>query len=316
VIAPNRSNTRANGSVSQFTYLVRAGASVCGTCVMAFLSHSVGAQEQEEPPSQEISVQAERQTALDQEAMTISETPNAGPQSRHLSAIVGFGPLVSPAYDGSKKTKVSPFPYVDIRGLLGGRLYLSSLDGLGVNLFNAHGFRGGLTVGPSGGRTSSDDPHLNGLPDISTAAAVGAFLSYSFRPFAVQAKIDRRVGSNSGTKGSLGVTYAVAPIADLHLSFSADMNWADKNYQQAFFGISSVDSARTAAVGNPLPAYAPGAGLIDVGVTAAAVYQVGNHWGLVARFGLHDLAGTPPRNSPLVQRQLQPSFAIGALYKF
>jgi outer membrane scaffolding protein for murein synthesis (MipA/OmpV family) len=283
---------------------------------MAFLSCSAGAQAQEEPPSQEISVQAERQTALDQEAMTISETPDAGPLSRHLSAIVGFGPLVSPAYDGSKKWKVSPFPYVDIRGMLGGRLYLSSLDGLGVNLFSAHGFRGGLNVGPSGGRTSSDDPHLNGLPDIGTAAAVGAFLSYSFRPFAVQAKIDRRVGSNSGTKGSLGVTYAVAPIQDLHLSFSTDMNWADKNYQQAFFGITSTDSARTAAVGNPLPVYTPGAGLIDVGVTAAAVYQVGNHWGLVARLGLHDLVGTPPRDSPLVQRQLQPSFAIGALYKF
>jgi outer membrane scaffolding protein for murein synthesis (MipA/OmpV family) len=49
---------------------------------------------------------------------------------------------------------------------------------------------------------------------------------------------------------------------------------------------------------------------------AAGVYQVGDHWGLVARIGFHDLLGTSVKDSPLTQRTFQPSFAVGAMYKF
>jgi MipA family protein len=267
-------------------------------------------------PVQTIQIEAERQTALDAEAMTVSETPDAGPQRKHLSMIVGLGPFIGPVYDGSRKSKVRPFPYVDIRGLLDGRVFASSLDGLGVNLVSAGPLRAGLSVNQSGGRTSSDDAHLKGLPDISDAARAGGFVAYSFRPFAVEMKVDRRIGSNPGTQASLGASYGAAPLPDLHLSLSADLTWADAAYQKAFFGVTPAEAAQATADGNRLRAYTPGAGLSTVGFTAAGVYQLGGHWGLVARLGLHDLIGPSGKDSPLTQRTFQPNFAVGALYKF
>src|SRR5690349_15768121 len=48
----------------------------------------------------EVSIEAERQTVLAKQAMTISETPDAGPQVKHRSVVVGLGPIIAPAYLG------------------------------------------------------------------------------------------------------------------------------------------------------------------------------------------------------------------------
>ena len=271
---------------------------------------------QTEPPMQTIQIEAERQTARDAEAMTVSETPDAGPDRKHRSVIVGLGPFIGPVYDGSRKSKVRPFPYVDMRGLFDGRVFVSSLDGLGVNLVRAGPLRAGVVINQSDGRNSGDDSHLKGLPDIGTAGQAGGFVSYTFKPFAVEAKVDRRIGSDPGTRASLGASYGAAPIPDLHLSLSADLTWADSNYQKTFFGVTPAQAARASADGNALRAYAPRSGLSTVGLAGAGVYQLGGHWALVARVGLHDLIGPSGRDSPLTQRTFQPNFALGGLYKF
>jgi hypothetical protein len=100
----------------------------------------------EQPDSQqqapaEISIEAERQTALAKQAVIISETPDAGPQSKRLSVVVGLGASAGPAYGGSAVTRVTAIPYVDVRGLLGGRLYISDVNGLGLNLLDTGSFR-------------------------------------------------------------------------------------------------------------------------------------------------------------------------------
>jgi outer membrane scaffolding protein for murein synthesis (MipA/OmpV family) len=65
--------------------------------------------------------------------MIISETPDAGPQSKRLSVVVGLGASVGPAYAGSAVTRVAPIPYVDVRGLLGGCPYVVVNDILGCD---------------------------------------------------------------------------------------------------------------------------------------------------------------------------------------
>lgn len=248
--------------------------------------------------------------------MTISETPDAGPQTKHLSVIVGLGPILAPDYLGSKKDKVGVIPVIDVRGLLGGRVYISDLNGLGLNLVDTGSFRAGLNAGPASGRKSSVDPHLKGLPDIGDAAAIGGFMAYWRGPLAFQANITRRVGSHPGTAAAVGTAYSVAPLPNLQLNFSTSVTWADASLQKTFFGISPAASARATAVGNPLPAYAPGAGAVNIAATATAVYLLGNHWGVVARVGLVDLIGNSVRDSPLTQRAFQPNVAFGVLYIF
>jgi outer membrane protein len=271
---------------------------------------------QESQPTDEISITKQRQTQLSSEALSISDTPDAEPHVDGISGVAGLGAMVAPAYDGSKKTKVSPYPYVDIHGFFNDRLYLSSVRGIGVNLLDFDHFRGGFALNYAGGRTSKDDPHLNGLPDISGAAQPGAFLTYSLKPFAFEMRVRRRLGSTAGTLVELGASAAAAPMPKLHLSFGAGLAWADSSYQRAFFGVSAAQAAQATAAGNPLTPYTAKAGLTTAGVTAAGVYQIGRHWGLLGRLELQDLIGSQPKHSPLTQRAFQPGLALGAAYTF
>jgi outer membrane protein len=271
---------------------------------------------QESQPTDEISIVKKRETQLNSEALSISDTPDAEPHVNGISGVAGLGAIVSPAYDGSKKTRVSPYPYVDVHGFFNDRLYLSSVRGIGLNLLDLDHFRGGFALNYAGGRTSKDDSRLNGLPDIGGAAQVGGFLTYSIKPFALEMRVRRRLGSTAGTQVELGASVAAAPLPQFHLSLGAGLTWADASFQKTFFGVTAADAARATALGNPLTAYTPKSGLTTAGLTAAGVYQMGRHWGLIGRLELQDLIGSQAKHSPLTQRTFQPGVAFGAAYQF
>jgi outer membrane protein len=264
----------------------------------------------------EITVERERQTALAVQSMSISDTPDAGPLSRHFEAIVGLGALDSPVYPGSDKMKVSPYPYVDIQGLLGGRVYLSDLNGIGVYAVDSGPFRAGFGVNRSSSRTSSDDVHLKGLPDIGTTGEVKGFVAYTFGPFALEASVGRRLGANPGTQAQIAFGASAAPAPALHLTATLSIGWADASYQQLFFGITPQESVQATQAGNPLPAYVAKAGLTSANLVFGAVYQFGDHWGVVARAGISDLVGSSAKDSPLTRNSLGKSVAFGVAYMF
>jgi outer membrane scaffolding protein for murein synthesis (MipA/OmpV family) len=196
------------------------------------------------------------------------------------------------------------------------RLFISDVAGVGVKILNQGLVRAGVSVNYNDGRTSSDDPHLKGLPDIKGAGQVNGYIALALRPFTLEAKVQHRLGSGSGTTATFGASYSIAPLPQLHLSLSGDVTWANASYRKTFFGITPADATAATAQGNPLPAYTPGSGLTDASFTVAGVYQVGRHWGLVGRVGLQDLVGSPAKDSPLTQRTLGASVGFGAMYMF
>jgi outer membrane scaffolding protein for murein synthesis (MipA/OmpV family) len=264
----------------------------------------------------ELDVVSQKQTALDSEAISISTTPDAEPSLGKTSIVVGLGAELAPVYDGAKKYKVAPLPYVDIHGLLHDRLYISDIRGIGVNIVDLGAFRAGAAVNYVGGRTSSDSDRLRGLPDISGAAAVAGFMTYSLKPFAFELRVQRELGSAPATQATLGASFAIAPTRRLHLSFGTQLTWADKKFDQKFFGITPTEAAQANALGNPLSAYSPGSGLTKITATATGVYALTEHWGLVTRLSFSDLIGNPARDSPLTQRAFGASVVIGPIYKF
>jgi outer membrane protein len=312
--------SRAAGS--QLVVGVRGSA-----CLLAML-WCVSASGQDPPSSQdghasqdgqatdEIAIVKKRQTQLSSEALSISDTPDAEPHVEGISGVAGLGALVHPAYDGSKKTQTSPYPYVDIHGFFNDRMYLSSVRGIGLNLLDYDHLRGGFALNYAGGRTSKDDPHLNGLPDVGGAAQVGAFVTYTIKPVALEMRVRRRLGSTAGTEVELGASAAAAPLPRFHVSLGASLTWADSSFQKTFFGVTPAEAAQSTALGNPLTPYTPKSGLTMAGMTAAGVYQLSRHWGLIGRLELQDLIGTQPKHSPLTQRAFQPSVAFGAAYQF
>ena len=271
---------------------------------------------QSDPMGEDVTVVTERRTALQAETLSISATPDATPHLGHPSYIVGLGALVAPVYDGSNKTKTSPYPYVDIRGLWDDRLFASSLRGVGLNVFSVGAFRGGITLNYASGRTSSDDPRLRGLPDIGSGATAGGFLTWSHEEFSAEVEVQNKFGSAGQTEASVGASYSLTPIPRLHLSIGAHVNWGDARYGRINFGVTPSEAALANSLGNPLTAYKAKAGVTTAGVTAAGLYQIGKHWGMVGRVGLQDLVGSAAKDSPLTQKTFVPSVALGAMYQF
>lgn len=303
----------------QLTSRPRVGKCLPAGCLLAFVCCGpAGAQQtsSQEQSTEEIAISAQRESVLENEAVTISETPDAGPHLARVSAMLGFALNAAPVYVGSKITKVSPFPYIDIRGLFDDRVFVSIVEGLGVRLLNDGPIRAGVAINYSEGRTSKDDRRLTGLPDISAAARVDGYLVYSFKPFVLETKVEQRLGSNPGTTVRFAAAVSAAPIPQLHLTLSSELTWASASYQKTFFGVTPAQAAQATTQGNPLPAYTPGSGLTGVSLIASGVYQVGQHWGYVARLGFNDIVGKPAKDSPLTQRAFAPTVGIGALYKF
>jgi MipA family protein len=303
--------TNAIESWARNTSRVRAGA-----LLLAALLCDRALAQSEEPTYEDITVSTERKTALQAETLSISATPEAAPHLGHPSYIVGFGALVGPAYDGSNKTKVSPYPYVDIRGLWDDRLFVSSLRGIGLNLLDSGPFRGGLTLNYAAGRTSSDDPRLRGLPDIKSGAEAGAFLTWSYKALSVEAVLQNTFGSDGRAQAAVGANYAFAPVPRMHLSIGAHANWGDSRFERVNFGVTPAEAAQANALGNSLTAYDARAGVTTIGLTGAGLYQIGRHWGLVGRVGLQELVGAGAKNSPLTQKAFFSTVALGAMYQF
>jgi outer membrane scaffolding protein for murein synthesis (MipA/OmpV family) len=288
--------------------------------MIGLYSHSMAEQPMtEQPDSQidEVDVTSRKQSALDAEAISLSDTPDAEPSvGGKTSIVVGLAARFAPVYDGSKKNKVRPFPYVDIHGLFHDRVFISDIRGLGINIVDLGGFRTGMSINYGGGRTSSDSPRLRGLPDISAAAAVAGFMTYSLKPFAFELKVQRELGSQPATEVQLGASVGMAPTPRWHVSVGTQLNWHDSKFNQKYFGITPAEAAQATAAGNPLAAYAPKSSLGTVGMTATSVNAMTEHWGLVTRLGFRDLIGKGAKDSPLTERTFGVDFALGAIYKF
>src|SRR5258708_14936496 len=158
-------------------------------------SHSMAAETAAEPIDQidEVDVTTRKQSALDAEAISLSDTPDAEPSvGGKTSIVIGLAARVAPVYDGSKTTKTSPFPYVDIHGLFHDRVFISDIRGIAFNVVDLGAFRAGMSLNYVGGRTSKDAPRLQGLPDIGGGAAPGGVLTLSVEtlPFQFQNKTE------------------------------------------------------------------------------------------------------------------------------
>ena len=288
---------------------------VHASCLVALCCGSAFAQEQG-PPIDEVAVSTERQNALANESIALTTTPDVGPHLSHTSAVVALGAFLHPAYPGSNRNAVDPFPYVDIRGLLNDRVFVSDANGiLGVKILNDGPVRAGVGFNLGNGRTSSEDPHLTGLPNIKPGARIQGYMALALKPISLEANVETRVLQKPGTLVRFGASYNIAPLPKLHLSLSASIAYANAAYQNLFFGIAPADAAAASAQGNPMIPYTPHSGLTSAFLVTTVVYQFNKHWGVLSFANLSDVIG-PSRDSPLTQRTVAPIFAIGVVYNF
>ena len=225
------------------------------------------------------------------------------------SVTVGGGAIVGPRfrYVGSGETQALPLPYIDARWR--DRVFVSALDGVGVNVIATGALRAGAALYPDLGRKESDGPLLRGMGDVGSTAEARAFVRYDGLPVSLDGTIHRRLGAGQGGLAELGTSYGWLVSSRLGLLVGASLTWMDDAYAKTFFGVSSPQATRSG-----LSAYQPGAGLRDVAGTLGYQVDLGGPWGLLGRVRVSRLVRDAAA-SPVVAQKTQPSIGGFLTYR-
>jgi outer membrane scaffolding protein for murein synthesis (MipA/OmpV family) len=241
-----------------------------------------------------------------QNAAGIVLAPLGGPVPE-WRATLGFGVAELPLYEGSSHYRTTPAPAFDIR--YKDIAFLSSGDGLGVNLLRGETYRAGIALGYDLGRNAHLSGRLNGLGNVEAAPEARLFAEAAFLPFVFTADLRHAIGGHEGVIGDVGLYLPVVGRKELVVFVGPSASFANGRYMQAYFGIDSAQAASSTA---GLPAYRAQGGVKNVGFGASAIYYFTEKWFLDADLALERLVDSAA-NSPIVQdkNQLGLSLIIG-----
>lgn len=244
-----------------------------------------------------------------QNAAGVVLTPIGGPVPE-WSASLGMGAVALPRYEGDDHYHFEPAPAFDVR--YRDIAFISSGDGLGVNLLRGDTYRAGIAVGYDTGRNPHETERTQGLGNVNAAPEPRLFAEASYLPMVFTADLRKAIGGHEGIIGDLGMYSAVVGTDDLVVFVGPSVTFANGKYMEAYFG---VDEQQALGSNEHLPFYTAGGGLKDASVGANAIYHITDNWFLDGDLGYERLLGSAA-GSPIVtaKDQLGASLILG--YQF
>jgi outer membrane scaffolding protein for murein synthesis (MipA/OmpV family) len=265
-----------------------------------------------------------------------AQTPATNPMpdgSRDMYA--GLGAVSMPRYQGAGSNKESALPVLQVQWSNG--LFISGMSA-GIHLSN----RPTLEYGPlvalqprrreSGTGSGIGEVHAVGLPsraeepsrragvnrlegmnDIGARLQAGAFVNYYLsQEWRLTSSVLYGAGNDrDGALLELGVQRLAIQVAPHHaVSVSAGVTIANRAYNQAFFGVSSKESALS---GNA--EYAAAGGFKDARVGLRWNWALSPSWMLTSGAQATRLLNSPGK-SPLVERPNNLTVSTAVAYRF
>ena len=223
--------------------------------------------------------------------------------------VVGGGAVAVPEYVGSKHYEVLPAPVIDVR--YKDLVFLTTGEGLGVNLLRGENYRAGVALGYDLGRSQHDDSALKGTGSIPPAPVVRAFGEFYILPFVVKADVQQAVGGVDGLTGDLGVYAPVVGNEKLVVFIGPAVTLADGRYMQHYFGIGT-----TQAIPNSrFPPYRAHGGFANAKFGIAATYRLTDNWLLDGDLAYERLLASAA-DSPIAETKNQVGASLTLDYEF
>jgi MipA family protein len=229
---------------------------------------------------------------------------------------VGAGSVYAPRFDGAKKHRVVALPSFDI--VSKDTIFVSTRDGVGANIVNNDLVKAGPVFKYNMGRRRADDRDaLAGLDNVSGTVEGGGFFKYTPMPF-LDASLEVRqgLGGHRGAIAELASNVLAPPLLSekLFLSAGPRISFSDKNYNEAFYGVTAAEAARSGYA-----RYAPKTGMRSYGLGAAARYELTGRIGL-GLFAEYSRLTGPAADSPIVKgrdgSRTQSVFGTALTYSF
>lgn len=268
-----------------------------------------------------------------------AETPavNPMPDGSH-DMYVGLGVQSAPRYDGTGSRKVSALPVLQVQWSNG--IFISGMSA-GMHLSDNPTFEYGPLLAVQPGRDESgsgnvvdgvgvnlisstfQDPiakvqlqgteRLTGMNDIGARLQGGVFANYYVSPqWRLTSSILYGAGNDrDGARLDLGVQRLAAALGERHhVSLAAGMSVVNRNYNQTYFGVTSIEARRSR-----FGYYEAGGGLQDVHVGVRWNWVWSPSWMLTTNVQAKRLLGSAA-HSPLVERSSNATVSTAIGYRF
>lgn len=252
-------------------------------------------------------------------------TPASSNATDRLSGSLSFEVLNRPTYEGSANRATFALPILEVA-------YRS--EGLGTFGLGRRGLYWdflqydkaaslGVFVGPDTGRKQTDthglaifppygDNRLVGMGDLKSRAALGLIGRYNAAGVPIHMVVQHAYGDGGtkGTKGEMGANLPIAMSDSLKFRIGSALHFADGNYMQSMFGVTSTQSAAS-----KFKAFDAKGGFYKVDLNMGVDYKLGQDWSLQAGVGVSRLRGSAS-SSPIVDKRTQTTVFTSASYHF
>jgi outer membrane scaffolding protein for murein synthesis (MipA/OmpV family) len=223
--------------------------------------------------------------------------------------LVGFGGEMLPRFEGSNDYHFEPGPTIDIR--YRNLAFLSTGEGLGVNILRGMNYRAGVAMTYDLGRNEGNDlAKLHGLQNLSASPELKFFGEYVFFPVITRLDVRTGFGGHGGWIGDASVYLPVAGSKKFFVFAGASVTMADDDYMKHEYGVTPQESTASG-----LPVYTPGGGLNSAGIGANATWIFADHWFLDVVGAATELLG-PASESPLTYERWQYAVSLNIAYDF
>lgn len=223
--------------------------------------------------------------------------------------VAGGGVAVIPDYEGSNEYSIVPAPVIDIR--YKDIAFLSTGEGLGVNLLHGQNYRAGIALGYDVGHSEHAARFINGTGGIPPSVEPRVFAEWFWLPFIVSADIRRVIGGTNGMAGDLGIYMSVIGTENFVVFAGPSVTAADNHYMQNSFGVGTTQA-------NPNSRFAPyraEGGLANANFGISTLYHFTEQLMLSTDIGYERLVGDAA-GSPLVQSRNQLGASMTLDYEF
>lgn len=227
--------------------------------------------------------------------------------------ILGAATSTKPAYSGASHYRGAAGPVINIR--YRNRAFLSTGEGLGVDVFQGKQYRVSLAVGLDLGRRMAwDYGRLHGLGDIPRAPFFklsGAYVVSRRLPVILRADIRKIAGGAAGLEGDVEVYTPLPGSSRKFVMFAGpSLTLADRKHLQTSYGISPLQAQQSG-----YPVFTAHGGLEAAGFGFSATRLFTRHWLANTNLSVSELLGSAGR-SPLVERRTQFSLTLSAAYRW
>lgn len=236
-------------------------------------------------------------------------------QAPWISGSLGAGAGLVQKYEGADDTRTVPILILEVELPTRFGTFALGEQGLSWTPIDGEQFRAGIFATYDTGRVDNDhdddefrsgSSFLRGMGEIEETVEAGGYVGWNFGGVETALSARRAVGSDGhdGTVAELSAQMPVFTQSAFTLAAGTSLRWADSNYNQAYFGVTPAQSARSG-----FARHEAGSGINAAEVNFVGTYSLTPQWTVVGVAGYRRLLGDV-KDSPIVRKEGYPQFAL------